>query len=288
LFDFYYTTKKYKKIYIPHYLCGSIGELLDDYQIAHEFYHIDSTFLPIFDKKLNDEECLLIVNYLGRFTSDELIYYKNKFNNIFVDNTQSFFRVPVNGIDVAYSCRKYFGVPDGAYLHSEISESDYSKLEFDISSHKMLHIIGRYETSAGEYYEFFQKNELLKRGQPVKKMSLLVQNILRGIDYKQVHKTRLDNFNYIKNNINIDNEIEPKNDAGLFFYPLLIKNGFEIKRRLIANRIYVPTLWPNVLNNVPKNTIEYYFAANMIFLPIDQRYNIDDMEYMISVIKSVF
>ena len=30
-------------------------------------------------------------------------------------------------------------------------------------------------------------------------------------------------------------------------YPLLLKNGHRIKQVLIQQKIYVPTLWPNVL-----------------------------------------
>lgn len=39
---------------------------------------------------------------------------------IILDNTQSFFQKPISGIDTIYSCRKYFGVPDGAYLSTNI------------------------------------------------------------------------------------------------------------------------------------------------------------------------
>jgi hypothetical protein len=76
-----------------------------------------------------------------------------------------------------------------------------------------------------------------------------------------------------------------KNNAGLFYYYLLLENGKNIKKKLIKNRIYVPTLWPNVLDDVSENSFEYFITDNMIFLPIDQRYEENDKKYMLDVLK---
>ena len=64
-------------------------------------------------------------------------------------------------------------------------------------------------------------------------------------------------------------------------YPLYIDNGEEIRRKLQAQKIFVPTLWPSVFNICEKNELEYDMAMNILPLPVDQRYSIDDMEYMI-------
>ena len=42
-------------------------------------------------------------------------------------------------------------------------------------------------------------------------------------------------------------------------YPLLQKNGHRIKQELIQQKIYVPTLWPNVLEETTPDTWEYFF-----------------------------
>ena len=47
----------------------------------------------------------------------------------------------------------------------------------------------------------------------------------------------------------------------------------------------MPTLWPNVITNKLKGTLEYDMALNILPLPCDQRYNEEDMEYMIEIIK---
>ena len=67
-------------------------------------------------------------------------------------------------------------------------------------------------------------------------------------------------------------------------YPLLVKDGDLLRKKLISKKIYVPLLWPNVLKETTNNMIEYYLANNIVPLPCDQRYTVDDMHYMIGVI----
>jgi hypothetical protein len=278
--------RKYKKIYLPFYLCASIKYILRSYHIAYEFYAIDNEFKPILDREMKNGECLFFVNYLGQFSNDEIIFYQQRYKNIFVDNTQSFFQKPVERIDTAYSCRKYFGVFDGAYLNISLNIKDvYEMLPLCISHDKMTHINGRFETSAENYFNVFIENEKINRGYPIKKMSLLSQNILRGIDYQKILDKRIKNMIFLADNLIDINKTKIKNSAGLFYYPLLLENGKDIKKKLINNKIYVPTLWPNVLVDASENSFEHFITDNMIFLPIDQRYDKNDMEYMIDVLK---
>jgi hypothetical protein len=287
-FMFIVEQRKYKKIYLPFYLCACIKDVLRSYQITYEFYAIDREFKPILGKEMEEDECLFFVNYLGKFSNNEIICCQKKYKNIFVDNTQSFFQKPVKEIDTAYSCRKYFGISDGAYLNTALNARDvYEMLPFYISHDKMIHIAGRFEISAASYFDIFVENEKINRGQPIKKMSLLSQNILKGIDYHQIINKRLRNMNFVADNLNGINKAKIKNNAGLFYYPLLLENGKDIKQKLIKARIYVPTLWPNVLDDVSKNSFEYFMTDNMIFLPIDQRYDENDMKYMLDVLKEV-
>ena len=40
--------------------------------------------------------------------------------NVIIDNVQAYFQRPIEGFDTLYSCRKYFGVPDGAVLYTDL------------------------------------------------------------------------------------------------------------------------------------------------------------------------
>ena len=72
-----------------------------------------------------------------------------------------------------------------------------------------------------------------------------------------------------------------KNAHGPLYFPLLLNNGEQIRKKLNKIKIYTPILWEN-LKKTKQFSFEHYLAKNCIFLPIDQRYNIKDMNYIYS------
>ena len=64
-------------------------------------------------------------------------------------------------------------------------------------------------------------------------------------------------------------------------YPLMVENGGEIRKKLQAIKIYIPTLWPTVFEVTAKDSLEYKMTENILPLPIDQRYGREDMEYLV-------
>jgi hypothetical protein len=268
--------KSIKKLYIPYYLCNSISDVLKKYKCAFEYYEIDERFNPLFDRNLYDEEYIYIVNYFGQLSDDNILSLKRKFKNIIIDNTHAFFQRPINGIYTIYSCRKFFGVPDGAYLSTDKELSE--KLETDISKDRMTHILGRFEGVASDYYNNFKKNDNSFKHEPLKYMSKLTRNILSAINYDNVRNIRNENYAYLESKLKEKNVLKLTVPDGAFAYPFYIENGLEIKQKLLAEKIYIPSLWPNVLNETIVDSIEYRYSANILPLPCDQRYNLKDMD----------
>ena len=277
--------KKISKIYLPYFLCNSVSDMLSKYGINFEYYHIGKDFLPVFEEKLKEDEYLYIVNYYGQITNDEIRKFKEEYKNIILDNTQSFFQKPVLNIDTIYSCRKYFGVPDGAYLSTDVALDEI--LEEDQSSSRMKHILGRFEGQASDYYNEFNKNDEAFKELPIKSMSKLTRNILGAIDYEKVIETRNRNFEYLHDRLGNSNILDIKSQNGPFAYPYYVEDGIEIRKRLAEKKIYIPTLWPNVLKENSKDSIEYDYAVNILPLPCDQRYGVEDMEYIINNLKKL-
>lgn len=270
--------KKVKKVSIPYYLCDSIRNTLAQNHYQVQYYSIDSRFRPIFDRQLDDHEYLFVVNYYGQLSQDTLLSWKENYNNMILDNTQTFFQRPITGIDTIYSCRKYFGVPDGAYLatNSKLKEN----LKTDVSRDRMTHILGRFEGLASDHYAAFKRNEKSLQDEPVKYMSKLTRNLLGAIDYDRVRKTRDRNFSYLDRKLKKINRLAWHKPVGPFAYPFYIENGRTIRKKLAEKQIYIPVLWPNILNECTKDSIEYEFAANLLPLPCDQRYGLTEMAYL--------
>lgn len=268
-------------LYLPYYLCDCIEIVCRKNKIKIKKYHIDREFLPI-KLHLEKREYLYLVNYFGLISNEQIRQLKKQYKRIIVDNTQAFYQDAEEGIDTIYNCRKYFGVPDGAYLYTDLPMDD--RLEMDLSSRRMEHLMGRLEENASKYYDSFQKNDKKFFEEPVKAMSELTHNLLRGIDYKKSYEIRERNFLYLQSRLKEIHQLERNIPKGPFAYPFYFKHGILLRKKLAEKKIYIPTLWPNVLE-VSDEWLERDFTENILPLPCDQRYQITDMEYMVEQIK---
>lgn len=274
-----------KKIYLPYFLCSSISNLCKRIGVEYEYYHINEKFEPLFERTLGKNEWLYIVNFYGQLNNNYISAWKQNYSRIIVDNAQSYFQLPVGNVDTLYTCRKYFGVSDGAFLYTD------KKINRDImqdeSFERMHFLLGRYERNANEFYREYVANNKIFATEPVKRMSRLTSNLLHGIDYDMIAKRRQNNFDYVNAEFENINELTLRSLYGAFMYPLLIQNGSVVRKILQKEKIYIPTLWPNVLEECRTNSLEYHYAADIVPIPVDQRYEIEDMKYLVGVIKRV-
>ena len=58
-----------------------------------------------------------------------------------------------------------------------------------------------------------------------------------------------------------------------------------VKKQLAKRKIYVATLWPNVLGT--GLDIETEFAENILPLPCDQRYSEEDMQRVADTVREL-
>lgn len=274
--------RKIQKLYIPYYLCDSVSEMCDREGYLYEYYRISSDFLPVFDKKLSDNEYLYIVNYYGQISNEQIKMLQEKHKHIIFDNVQAFFQKPVQGIDTIYSCRKFFGVPDGAYLSTDcLLEEDLLE---DVSSGRLRHLLGRFETdSASTYYQDFKKNDESFKTLELRTMSKLTHNFLGAIDYDKVKKIREENYLFLHEQLKGTNRLNLTMPEGPYAYPFYCENGMELRRKLAEQKIYVPTLWPNVLCS--DDLIAKDYAVNILPLPCNQRCHLFDLELTIKKVK---
>ena len=133
--------KNIKKLYIPYFLCSTIRQTCEKCSCEFEYYSITENFDIKFDKKLNDNEYIYIVNYYGQLSERFIKEANSKYENIILDNAQAFFDMQIENIATIYTCRKFFGVSDGGYVYTD--KYLHSKLETDISYKRVEYIRGR-------------------------------------------------------------------------------------------------------------------------------------------------
>jgi hypothetical protein len=285
-FKYILKAQKPNKVYIPNYVCDSVLEPLEELNIKYEFCNIDENFEIVQNIKLKNNERLFYVNYFALKSE-----YINKLvdtysDNLIIDNTQAFFELPLQGIDTVYSPRKFFGVSDGGYLSTNKFLNE--DLENDESYDSSTQLLGRIDKSAKSFYYDYQKAEQRLINQPIKTISKLTQNILSSIDYENVIKKRKENFDYLYNKLKDINLLTIDNSLDFipFVYPLMMDDK-GLREKLIKDKIYIAKYWNEVLERHNLSRIEKDFVNKILPLPIDQRYNLDEMQRIVDVIEDV-
>ena len=275
--------KKIKRIVLPYYMCDSVIDTCVKLGVAIRYYHIRDDFLPADVIDIGSDEWLYMVDYYGQIQNIDIqrVYKRN--HNLILDNAQAYFKKPLEGVDTIYTCRKFFGVADGAFVYTDTTLKN--ELKKDKSYGRMNHLLGRFEVNASEFYDENRENNNQFKNAPIMMMSNLTMNLLHAIDYEQVKEARTRNFERIDQRLCGINRLKVRMTEGPFAYPLLLENGAMIRKKLIANKIYVPTLWPNVLHMMSEESLEYHYVNDLLPLPCDQRYGLEEMDYICDLVE---
>ena len=281
--------RNYKRVLLPKYICDSVYNVLSVNGIEFDFYHLDDNFKPVLSDKVAQDTAVLVVNYFASLSNDEIIDFNNRFEHVVLDNTQSFFMKPLENIDTIYSCRKWFGVPDGGYLNTNES---MGPLERACSYQRASHILGKFDSDEDIFYEKYKIAEKQLSAEKPMFMSRLTEKMLRDVDYQVVADIRSSNFKILEKSFfeyNCLNDVVNKINNVPFMYPLLLEkkyNGDTIREQLRAHSIFLPMLWPNVCSSDVEERYKNW-ARNILFIPLDQRYNEEDMFYLCEVLTRI-
>lgn len=282
-FEYILRARGYKKVYMPYYTCEVMFQPLNKLEIEYTFYHIDERFeicdLPI----LNEGEALLYTNYFAlkqKYVESLIHIYGSK---LIVDNAQAFYAPRINGIDTFYSARKFFGVPDGAYLYTDCYLDE--ELEQDMSLGRVAHLIKRIECGAEIGYNDFREAEDSLDNQSIKKMSKITEAILQSIDYETIACRRRENYLFLEKHLAMQNglNLNMTPDDVPMAYPYYT-NDLSLRSNLVSNRIYVPVYWESIADMCSFIDLELHFADHIIPLPIDQR--ISDINRLLTFIQN--
>lgn len=285
--------RKYRKVYIPYYICDSVLQPFERLGVSFEFYHINEQLEPALELHPKDGEAVLYVNYFGlkNRIADTFCY---AYPNTILDQTQAFYSEQGNRYedksiqcDTFYSCRKYFGVPDGAYLYIDCLLSE--ELPQDESFERMTFLTKRIDRSPQEAYADFHANDKALSTVGMKRMSRLTEAMMRGIDYSAKANRRIRNFHILDKALRDTNRFKWAMDYGTvpLVYPYFVEDGVRLRQHLIDNQVFCARYWPNVLEWCQPDDWEYQLAENLVCIPIDQRYGEEEMNSILETIQKI-
>jgi len=273
----------YDKIYLPFFTCDVVLEPVRKLNLLYQFYSIDENLDPIINFEIEPYACFLYTNYFG-IKQKTIVELSRGISNLVVDNSQGFFSEPLPGIDTFYSCRKFFGVPDGAYL--QISKKSHRKLPVDVSFNRFSHLIKSIDLGIEAGYADYKANNHALSDNNIMAMSHVTREILSGIEYTECMRVRKRNFNFLHKHLKDYNlfKFDFPEDQSPMVYPFLVADR-QLKLHLIQKKIYVATYWPNVFEWTTADMYENYLARCVVPLPIDHRYSLPDMFWLLTTLK---
>ncbi len=276
-----------KNLYIPYFTCDVVMEPIEKLTIPYSRYHINECLEISEDINVQEGEYILYTNYYGIKDNYCKVLAERYGDKLIIDNAQAFYSKRIAGIKTFYSPRKFVGIPDGgiAYIEDGISIDQF---EQDQSWGRCSHLLKRYDLIPSDGYADFKANSRKLANQPIKRMSNLTRSLLCSIDLEEKKEARRQNFNELHNafkSINKLDTIHLDDFEAPLVYPLWVEKGKELKSKLIKKQTFCATYWPNVFDWCKENDLEYNLANDIICIPIDQRYDSEDMERIIKIIK---
>lgn len=275
------------KLWIPYFTCDVVLEPIKKLGIPYDFYRINEHLELCEDIQLASDEYLLATNYYGIKDSYMENLARKYGSHLIVDNAQALYAHPIEGIKTFYSPRKFAGIPDGGIAYMEAGK-DIQSFDTDVSYERLSHLLKRIDLGAGAGYTDFKDNSRKLANQPIMQMSKLTGVLLASIDFEGIKERRLKNFHILHEALKSSNQLAIP-AIGSFSCPLVypyFTNDCTLKKKLIDNKVFVATYWPNVLEWCKEDTLEYQLADRIIAIPIDQRYGEEEMKYITNLILS--
>ncbi len=277
---------KVKKIYVPYYTCDAVLQPLERLKVPFQYYHVDDNLRIADDIPIGDDEYLIYTNYYGVMDAYVFELSKKYGKKLIIDDAQALYAPSIDGCWQIFSPRKFVGVPDGGIAVTNGVEC-IADLPYDESYDRCSHLLKRHDLVPSEGYLDFKQNSLKLSQTSLASMSLLTRAMLKSIDFNNVKKRRNDNFRIIHNAMEMTNEFRiPGMDT--FECPMVYPyrtSMRDLRKKLIENQIFVATYWPNVLEWCKEADVEYQLTSNTVCIPIDQRYNQEDMNRIIKIVQ---
>lgn len=273
------------KVWMPRYICNAMLTPLEKACIEYVWYDLTDELEVDPNVRLETGDWLLYVNYFGVCGAKvDALLQRFSPAQIVLDYSQSFFTPPyAQALATIYSPRKFFGVPDGGILYSEIPISQPEEL--DITSFtRMEHLIRRLGESPEAGYAAYQQAEESLDDLDPRVMSKLSKNILSSVNFEYVRWVRNENFKTLHDLLGDGGGLLAgmgTNDVPLC-YPYVTQDA-GLRQRLIRNRVYLATYWNDALDRLGDDKAER-LVRRMLPLPIDQRYRSNDMRRIFDII----
>jgi len=278
-----------KYILLPDYLCDSILDVLKNFNYEIKFYALDKN-------QYIKPSIVLIINYFGCIDCSSQISFIKKIDSaacIIEDNVQAFYAM-FNESDADFSFtsfRKQLPVPDGAWVKSKYNNlpntvKSNSFAQYKIAGGVLKHLRKINSFDDQLYLDLFDKGEDKINENYESRISDVSLNIISGLDLEMISILRKRNAKYILEGLtrlNIKPIVNYSDNFVPLFVPIRLKNRDVIRKALFNESIFCPIHWP--VSSIKSLNRAEELAQTELSLVIDQRYTLEDMEYILDALR---
>lgn len=198
---------------------------------------------------------------------------------------------------IVASIRKWCNVPDGGFaicregvftnkpIQTDIKMVETKRIASELKYQFLFEGKGDKPTFKAKYREAEQLLDNQDKYYAIGELSAAIQ---AELDVEQLKKKRRDNYKQLLGGI--------QNTAGIkvifnslsdnvvpLYFPILVEDREAIQVFLADNDIYAPAIWPKAENCPQVGEVANLIYEKILCIPIDQRYDIEDMNRFLEV-----
>lgn len=306
------TNRNIKKVLLPDYMCETVKAAVVRAGFEPEYYKIGRNydFVPEeVEGKLSQNMCLFVAHYFGKRMNQKLLEdimrWKEQGIIVIEDITLSLFSSDENngvgfGNYVLGSIRKWLPIPDGGFITSKSEPlpaqitgncvSKYTDFYYLVQTMKKEYILGGCQNKELKkiYMDYYALsiNELFS-DYSLYPMSDWTRNYLNNYDQERLIEKRCSNYDYLYKGLSEVDwlKVAVKREKGYlpFGMVILVENRDELLKYLIERNVYCNVHWR--LEDSVENPDLSYLSKHSITIPCDQRYGVEEMDYILRIIK---
>lgn len=276
-----------QRVWIPWYAAPAWEKAALSCGLQVNRYFISEDFLPLGLSVAAQSDAVLLPNHHAQ-CGQWIRLHAGDYACCIIDNSAAFYEPPVMapGVWNVYSPRKFFAIPDGGYLVSASLDASAPRPERDVSYRRARMLLMSLELGEDAPYKERMANEQELIANP-KGMSALTQRMICAIEHNSARVQREMNYTTLNARLGGVQQLRLSTDANAVpqFYPLLVSG--DIRAQLVESKVFVPQMWRHLLDVRFGGTTEKHLAQNLLCLPIDQRYSVEDMEHIARIVTSL-
>ncbi|MBX0357727.1 DegT/DnrJ/EryC1/StrS family aminotransferase [Halobacillus sp. Nhm2S1] len=303
---------KRKVAILPMFTCHTVIQPFIEFGYEVSFYDVDTKFKVNknkFEKLIGEvnPSVILVHAYFGFDTLIDIREYLKSLREsgtyIIEDITQSYFsNIDYETADF-YVCsvRKWLAIPDGGFLKSSnveikrpslVANDRYTKKQEKAMLLKGEYVNNIYPIIKEQYNKTFSEaKRIIDRQTNIYAMSGISRKLLYKSNIGEIKSRRKRNYRFLLQHlIDEKNIIVPLNSLGEddtpLFFPIFIDNRLDFQKYMAKSNVYLPIIWPksDLCLSEPESNSRYIYEK-ILCIPCDQRYNENDMERVVNLIK---